>query len=581
MSDPGFTFFDPPSREEEIVRVLTALAAGDYRPEDLETTAVDLKEEAGRRRGSRILPGQPQSEAVARQIAEEAACMANTRGGGALIVGVDDKTGQLIESDTDADWLRRRLYELTERKLNTEIRQVHIAGTRLLVISIPQAVEPVPFNGRYRHRVGRSCVPVTSTELLQGLFADAAADPSHRRSGHSMPDIAEGAIASLRRRMAVVNRPKASLDLRDLLSRLGLLHDDSDSLNMAGEILLISRDQPSIDYTRRPVPGAKSTVRVHEPGLCLLEELDLVEAEAARNNPVHEVSNGFGVTRIRAIPERSLREAILNGVCHRDWNRRDPTVVEHIGNELRVTSPGGFIGDVTAENIITHPSQPRYRTLMGAVRQLGLVEQEGVGVDMMVGDLIRIGGEQPLIESTDSPAVRVVLGGRRVDVNRYRFFSTLEPVEARDDTDAALLVWRATNPATPFFTAESCHRLLQRTRTDAQNALQRVSTYRISGGAPLMTRISIPEAGSVAWRLSQPARRHLGIRQSGLAAAREWVRERRRISTAEYRAIAGVSNPTAIAHLKTLAQEEGLVPSRPSGRGPGFHYRYPSDGRRH
>ena len=504
--------------------------------------------------------------------------MANTEGGGALIVGVDDRTGQLIGSDTDADWLRRRLYELTERKLSTEIRQVRIAGTRLLVISVPQAVEPVPFNGRYRQRVGRSCVLVTSTELLQGLFAGAAADPSHRRSGHSMDDIAEGAVASLRRRISVVDRFKASLDLRDLLARLGLLHDDTDSLNMAGEILLIPRDQPSIDYTYRHVPGAKSTIRIHEPGLCLLEELDLVEAEAARNNPVSEVPDGFGITRIRAIPERSVREAILNGVCHRDWNRRDPTVVEHIGDELRVTSPGGFIGDVTADNIITHPSQPRYRTLMGAVRQLGLVEQEGVGVDMMVGDLIRIGGEQPLIESTDSPTVRVVLGGRPVDINRYRFFSSLEPAEAREDTDAALLVWRATNPATPFLTAKSCHRLLQRTQTDAQNALLRVSTYRTAGGVRLLTPIAIPEAGPVAWRLSQPARRHLRIPQPGLAAATEWVRERRRISTAEYRALTGVSNPTAVAHLKTLAQEEGLVPSRPSGRGPGFHYRFPQDG---
>ncbi len=504
--------------------------------------------------------------------------MANTRGGGALIVGVDDKTGQLIGSDTDVDWLRRRLYELTEQKLSTEIRPADVAGARLLVVSVPQAVEPVPFNGRYRHRVGRSCVPVTSTELLQGLFADAAADPSHHRSGHSMSDIPEGAVASLRRRMAVVDRSKASLDLRDLLSRLGLLHDNSDSLNMAGEILLIQRDQPSVDYTRRAAPGAQSTARIHEPGLSLLEELDLVEAEAARNNPVTEVSDGFGVTRIRAIPERSLREAILNGVCHRDWNRRDPTVVEHVGNELRVTSPGGFIGDVTADNIITHPSQPRYRTLMGAVRQLGLVEQEGVGVDMMVGDLIRIGSEQPLIESTDSPAVRVVLGGRPVDANRYRFFTTLEPVEARDDTDAALLVWRATNPATPFFTAESCHRLLQRTRNDAQNALLRVSTYSIAGGAPLLTPIAIPDAGPVAWRLSRSARRRLGITQPGLAAATEWVREHRRISTAEYRALTDVSNPTAVAHLKALAQEEGLVPSRPSGRGPGFHYRYPQVG---
>ena len=203
---------------------------------------------------------------------------------------------------------------------------------------------------------------------------------------------------------------------------------------------------------------------------------------------------------------------------------------------------------------------------------------ERVGVDMMVGDLIRIGGEQPLIESTDSPAVRVVLGGRPVDINRYRFFSSLEPAEAREDTDAALLVWRATNLATPFLTAKSCHRLLQRTQTDAQNALLRVSTYRTAGGVRLLTPIAIPEAGPVAWRLSQPARRHLRIPQPGLAAATEWVRERRRISTAEYRALTGVSNPTAVAHLKTLAQEEGLVPSRPSGRGPGFHYRFPQDG---
>ena len=156
-----------------------------------------------------------------------------------------------------------------------------------------------------------------------------------------------------------------------------------------------------------------------------------------------------------------------------------------------------------------------------------------------------------------------------------RFFSTLEPAEAREDTDAALLVWRATNSATPFFTAKSCHRLLQRTRPDTQNALLRVSTYQIAGGAPLLTPIPISEAGPVAWRLSQSARRRLGIPQPGLAAATKWVRERRRISTAEYRALTGVSNPTAVAHLKTLTQEEGLVPSRPSGRGPGFHYRYP------
>ena len=97
MSGQGFTFLDPPSREDEISRVLTILAADDCEPETLEANAIDLKEEAGRRDRSGILPGHPHSEAVARQLAEEATCMANTRGGGALIVGVDDKTGELKE----------------------------------------------------------------------------------------------------------------------------------------------------------------------------------------------------------------------------------------------------------------------------------------------------------------------------------------------------------------------------------------------------------------------------------------------------------------------------------------------------
>ena len=578
MDGRGFTFLDPPSREDQIKRVLAALASGDRDPEALEANAVDLKEEAGRRdRSGMLLPGHPRSEPVARQLAEESACMANTRGGGALIVGVDDRTGELIGSETDADWLRTRIYELTESKVTADIRTAEIRSARLLVLSIAQAVEPVPFKGKYKHRRGKSCVPVTSTELLQGLFADAAADPSHRRSGHDIDDISAGAAASLRRRMADVDRRKASLELRDLLARLGLLYRDTDSLNMAGEMLLIAHDLPSIDYMRREVPGGRSTARIHQPGLCLLEELDLVEAEAQRHNPVSEISNGFGIERIHAIPQRSLREAILNGVCHRDWNLREPTVVEHIGDELRVTSPGGFISDVTAENIITHPSQPRYRTLMGAVRRLGLVEQEGIGVDLMVADLIRIGSDPPLIEATDSPSVRVVLGGRPVDVNWHRLFQSLQPQRAADDVDAALIVWRAANPATPFATAQSCHRLLQRTSRDAENALLRVAGYKIDDGTPLLELLPVPEATPPAWRLSYQVRELLKAPQPALGAAVEWVRERGRVSAAEYQELTGVSRPTAVSHLRTVAEAEGLVPSNPSGRGRGFHYTYPDN----
>lgn len=427
-------------------------------------------------------------------------------------------------------------------------------------------------------------MPVTSTQLLQELFAGAAADPSHRESGMKADEVSESAFRSLLRRAAVLDSRRSSLSRRDLLARLGLLYSDTDSLNQAGEILLGVRTFPALDYTYRRVPGGSSLARVCEAGLSLLEALDLVEAEYTQRNPFRELTMGLAAVRVHAIPERTLREAILNGVCHRDWNQPEPTVVEHIGHELRVTSPGGLMGDVSVDNIITHPSLPRYRTLMNAVRQLGLVEQEGTGIDRMVADLIRIGSEPPLIEATEQPAVRVVLRGCPVDEGRFRFFAGLRmpsgdaetsPEPASDDVDAALLIWRAMNPETAFLTAHSCAPLLQRTPADTAQVLRRVSGYETADGRLLLARVPVPDGTPPAWYLSPSARSGLGASRVLSATAAAWVRERRRIASTEYSAIAGVSQPTANSHLRSLAEAEGLVPSRPSGRGPGFHYLYP------
>ena len=52
----------------------------------------------------------------------------------------------------------------------------------------------------------------------------------------------------------------------------------------------------------------------------------------------------------------------------------------------------------------------------------------------------------------------------------------------------------------------------------------------------------------------------------------DWARERGRISSAEYRELAGVSAATAANRPKEPAQHGLLVPSSNAGRGRGFHY---------
>ncbi len=576
MDRATFTYLPQPQRREEVERVLWTLSEGGSSADELESAVVDIKEEAGRRAGDgSILPGSPHNDEAAEKLAEAAACMANSAGGGALVVGVDNKTGRIIGAKTDPQWLRSRIYDLTERKLTVQVDRVAADGAELLIIEVPQALEPVPYRGKYQHRVDARCVPATRTELMGALFANLAADPSNMPSQTPIIAIAPSAIETLRGRLSDDDSPRADLPIRDLLGRLGLVAEDGEHLNQAGEMLLAVRRQPAIDYSYRHVPGGPSIVRIMEGGRSLLEEVLTVEARANDHNFVTEITIGLQIHKVWAIPRRSLREALLNAVCHREWSLPGPTVVEHIGNHLRVTSPGGLIGGVTENNIITHHSVPRYRTLMNALRLTGLVEQEGVGVDMMFAELVRIGSRPPAITSLPDPAVRIDLYGQPVNENWYRLFTDLDPPPGRDDVDAALLVWRGAQPQSPFLTSESCAPLLQRSRGDTETALRRVAEYRLATpGAPLLSPIAVPHDTPAAWQLSPPAKAALGL-QPGTESgewALAWARERGRISSAEYRELAGVSAATATNRLKELAQQGRLVPSSNAGRGRGFHY---------
>ena len=356
-------------------------------------------------------------------------------------------------------------------------------------------------------------------------------------------------------------------------------------------MLLMNRDQPAIDYSHRHVPGGPSTVRIAEGGRSLLEEVFHVEAVANSRNPPTEITTGLQVHRIRALPERSLRESILNAVCHRDWTLPGPTVVEHIGHHFRVTSPGGLIGGVTKDNIITHPSTPRYRTLATAMRKIGLVEQEGVGVDLMFAEMIRTGGRPPLIETLPDPAVRVVLFGGRANETWYKFFVSLVPRGGIDDVDIALLVWWASRKSL-YLTVRSCAALLQRSYSDAEESLLRAASFQFKfqpapnsrdeyatgtpvRTAPVVVPIKVPRNTPPAWRLSVQARSVLGQPRSSQSAesAVAWAEERGRISSGEYCEMTGVSPATAIKRLKDLVGQGLIVPSSESGRGRGFHYR--------
>lgn len=571
-------FLGPDPLEDQIEEMFTLLAQG-RAPSRVETSQVDIKEEPGRwgPRGQ-VLPGRHENEKAARYLAGEMACMANTVGGGAIILGVADD-GTRIGTSLESEWLRYRIWELTERKLTVAVRVAELDGCRLLVLSTFEAIEPIRYQGRIRWRVNDNCVDIDPTTWHNRRLHTLGYDWSAQPSGHTLSDISPIAVEIARRYLRRSARSDtndlADTSDEDLIRRLNVV-DGSGRLTNAGSLLFVGTPDIGIDYIRRDVPGGDSTNRVRGRGPLLGQMAD-VEKAAADANRTRHVPLGFVVRRTRSIPSLVIREAIVNGVVHRDWHSPQPTTVEHIGDRMTVTSPGGFIGGVSVTNIITHPAVPRYRSLAETMSSLRLAEREGIGVDRMIRDMLAIGRPAPEFYEVQGPYVRVSLAGGEPDHEMISFLDATEPKASYEDVDLLLIVEHLISRS--WADDHSVAPVLQRSVTETGAALTRVEAVT-SSGLPIIARMhGVPTDHPPAYRLSDHCRNVLAhrLRSNRTPDRREavildWARSRGRVSSTEVADLTGLTVVYAGKLLASLEDNGLLTGSRQNRIGRGFHY---------
>ena len=585
-----FQFLGPDPLEKQVTRTLERLADGQP-PSQIETSQVDVKEEPGRRRGRSVASGGQTSEEAAAYLAGEMACMANTAGGGAIILGIADD-GTRIGTNLDAQWLRHRIYELTERKLTVDVREAVLDGCRILVLATGAAEDPIRYRGRIMWRVDANCVEVDASTWHSGRLHRSGYDWSAQPSGHTLEDVrllaVEVANRYLRQRGGPSDVELAEAPVPDLIRRLNLA-DGEGRLTNAGSLLFVATPHIGIDYMRRDVPGGDSRNRVSGSGP-LLEQIHEAERASDSANPTFHVAHGFAHSQSRVIPSRALREAIVNGVVHRDWMSPHPTTVEHAGETLTVTSPGGFIGGINPSNIISHPAVPRHRSLAEAAASLGIAERQGIGVARMTRDMLAIGRPRPQIYEIAGPYVRVTLLGGEPDVEMVRLVADITPEGVAGAVDTLLLIDELCGRG--WVDAETAAPVLQRPAIEAADAIARLEAARLGDEQDSYCRrpedlipgviaavAGVPDARAPAYRLSDEVRHRIGHRCTRLDSIEghndlvlDWARRRGRVSSSEVADLINVSMPTAGKRLAALAGEGMLVPSRPNGTGRGFHY---------
>ncbi|MGH8909612.1 MAG: DUF5635 domain-containing protein [Egibacteraceae bacterium] len=553
-------------------------------PNVAERQQVDCKEEAGRRGvGGRLLAGEPRNLAAADQLANEVACFANTPGGGALLVGVDDETGALLGAALEEEWLRHRIYERVDVAPAIEARVVD--GVRLLVLYVAEAREPVEhIDGKLRWRAGGHCVPVDRAEWWLHRQDSAGHDAMAAVTDRTVHDVSPTALEVARRHLrrgAGSGESLADASDAEFLRGLGVMRPDG-RLTQAGALTFCPAERTYLALTLLDVEGGDVlTAPTDLAGQSLLEQITAIEARLDAINTAVTLHDAFTEAPVRRLPPPAIREAVLNGVVHRDWLQPDPLLVTWVqaDSAVQVTSPGGFVGGVTADNALAQ-RWARYPALADLFRALGLVEKQGLGIDRMYREMIVLGHRPPTLAEEAGPRVRVRLAGGEPVVPVMNLIARIEPAVRRRDVRIALIVHTLLRE--PFLMPQRLTSVLQRTQQEAEEALDAAAECRVAG-QPLLSRFKdvwVLSKAALAAVETGPAARRAGLRQRGVlpyrwpdsaaAVAQHWLTVHERFTSGDHAALTGLTQAGALRQLERLEAEGALVRGDEMGRNAHF-----------
>jgi len=556
---------------------LISIASG-VLPSQAEHQSVDFKEETGRRgRGGILLAPETQNLAAADSLADEVACLANSPGGGALVVGVEDRTGALLGTLLDDGWLRHRIWERVDVAPLVEAR--HVAGIRLLVIYVAEAREPVEdTNGRVRWRTGGFCTPVDRAEWWLHRQLVGAQDPLAAASNRRVADAAPAAVAWARRLLADSDDEVAPTDV-ELLTRLGAVRPGG-VLSQAAALVFCAADPPAITVAVLDVEGGDLVVPAPDlTGRSILEQLAVVEERLAGVNTAVTLRAGFTETAIRSLPPSAVREVICNALVHRDWLSTEPVDVTWVQADasLTVVSPGGFVGGVDADNALT-TRFARSPALADLFRGLHLVEKQGLGVDRMVRELVSLGHQPPRLEQRPGPRVRARMTGGPPVVPVLALIRDLLPAVRRRDVRIALIIHTLFQE--PYVTAALLVPVLQRDVEEAQDAVLAAADCRVDG-EPLLSEykdiwqlspaaVGVAEAADTGRVLTRRGLLAYRRPRSSEAIVRRWLRDHPVVTTGDVARLSGLTLAGGLGQLERLVVHQLL--DRGTERGRNAHF---------
>lgn len=343
-------------------------------------------------------------------LAKDCVCFANGAGG-RLLIGMEDgevlpPAGQVVPHEV-LDRLRKRIGELTVNVQALPSLQRAANGGEFIELVIERSPSVASTSdGRYFLRVSDTCLPVLGDDVLR-LANERPGRPWEVMDS----DVPRGSADSAKQASFVQSirssgRVKDSVKEKsadELLTHYALAQGRT--LTRLGVLLLgTTADRralgtaPLVQAIKYDEQGKKINKWVWDD--CELSPVELVDAiwrEVPDFRESYEVAEGLYRRSVPAYDEKVVRELLVNALVHRPYTQQGDIYLNLHPQQLEVVNPGRLPLGVTPRNIL-HASRRRNEGMARVFHDLGLMEREGSGFDLIYDRLLSQGRPAPVPE---------------------------------------------------------------------------------------------------------------------------------------------------------------------------------------
>jgi ATP-dependent DNA helicase RecG len=376
-------------------------------------------------------------EADAKSLAETMVAFANADGG-TLYVGVDVK-GRPVDNvyPDEFDTVVHQAERRCRPPIPVEWQQTEARGAFIFAGHIRRSPELHALDdGRVLVRTGPENRPLSGDQVRQLATTRSAGDyEAEVVPGATREDLDEELLQEFVEKWEERQGRPLTRPLNDLLREQGWLTADEQP-TVAGILLFGKTPQifvPRSDLIFVRFEGTEMRGEGGKPGYGRRVEVrGALPRIIQRTWEVlqEEIQVGAVVRNLQReekwlYPPAAIREALVNAVAHRDYRLRGRAIeVRMFTDRLELSSPGGLPGFITVDNIVDEHFSRNPRIVNGLF-QWRYIEELGLGVDVMIEEMVNGGHEPPNFHETpfsftvtfQSAVTRRPRLGRRLSMN--------------------------------------------------------------------------------------------------------------------------------------------------------------------